>query len=206
MLNYKTWYFNKYPRANIIWRKRQFSILLRKFQRYFPYEYDFMPHTLVLPDEYKLIKNHLHQQPNKVMIAKPSKGKGGEGIFLVKSHKDVKYESTKLSELILQDYIDNPLLVDDKKFDFRMYLLINGVEKMEAYLAFEGMARFCTEDYLHPLKNHVNQEEIKDNLMGHLTNYTLNKTSAKFKIKDNFMTNDNGSKRLLSHMLITLKE
>lgn len=57
-----------------------------------------------------------------------------------------------------------------------------------------------------PLKRNVDQEETKDNLMGHLTNYTLNKASLKFKIKDNFMTNDDGSKRLLSHMLITLKE
>lgn len=206
MLNYKSWYFNKYPRANIIWRKRQFSILLRKYQKYFPFEYDFVPFTLILPDEYKHVKAHMSQLANRIMIAKPSKGKGGEGIFLVKSFKDIKYEATKLTEPILQDYIPNPLLVDDKKFDFRMYLLVTGVKNMTAYLAFEGMARFCTEDYSAPWRKDIDQEEVKDNLMGHLTNYTLNKASIKFKIKDNFMINDDGSKRLLSHMLITLKE
>ena len=77
---------------------------------------------------------------------------------------------------------------------------------MKAYLAFEGMARFWTEDYWPPTNGKKDDEEMKDNLMGHLTNYSLNKTSSKYKLKENFMTSDDGSKRLLSHMFNTLKK
>ena len=205
VLNYKTWYFNKYPRANVICRKRQFAILMRRFQRYFPYEYDFVPYTLILPDEYKFVKRHMSHKADKPMIAKPSRGKGGEGIFFVKNYKEIKLEESRDTELVLQDYIENPLLIDDKKFDFRMYLLISGVDTMKAYLAFEGMARFCTEDYCLPALKNNNEEESKDNLMGHLTNYSLNKTSSKYKLRENFMNSNDGNKRLLSSMFNTLK-
>lgn len=206
VLNYKPCYFNKYPRANVICRKRQFAILMRRFQRYFPYEYDFVPYTLILPDEHKFVKRHMQTNGDKPMIAKPSRGKGGEGIFFVKNYKEIKLDESRATELVLQDYVDNPLLIDDKKFDFRMYLLISGVETMKAYLAFEGMARFCTEEYKLPTFRKDENEDSKDNLMGHLTNYSLNKTSSKYKLRENFMTSNDGNKRLLSSMLNTLKK
>lgn len=42
--------------------------------------------------------------------------------------------------------------------------------------------------------------------MAHLTNYTLNKTNYKFEVKDNFLENDKGHKRLLSNVFHTLRE
>jgi hypothetical protein len=53
----------------------------------------------------------------------------------------------RVHEYIAQQYVPNPLLIDNKKFDFRLYLLVTGVDTMQAHIAFEGMARFCTEDY-----------------------------------------------------------
>lgn len=38
----------------------------------------------------------------------------------------------------------------------------------------EGLSRFATETYLPPKENNL------DNLYMHLTNYAINKTSAKF--------------------------
>ena len=48
----------------------------------------------------------------------------------------------KLNEIVAQEYVMNPLLIDNKKFDLRLYILIKGVDVMEGYIAFEGMARF----------------------------------------------------------------
>lgn len=115
---------------------------MRKYSKYFPYEYDFIPNTIILPDEFRAFKTHMESSPAKIMLAKPSRGKGGDGIFFVKNYKDVRKDSMRVNEYVAQDYIVNPLLIDDKKFDFRMYLLVTGVDNMQAYLAFEGMVRF----------------------------------------------------------------
>jgi len=110
----------------------------------------------------------------------------------------------RVNEYIAQEYIKNPLLIDKKKFDFRLYLLIKGVDTMKAYIAFEGMARFCTEDYNPPKsktkRNNENDEkEVDESLFAHLTNFTLNKKSKKYENNNDFENNENeGSKRLLS--------
>jgi glutathione synthase/RimK-type ligase-like ATP-grasp enzyme len=63
---------------------------MRRYQKYFPFEFDFIPHTIVLPDEYKYFKKYMEKGKDRVLLAKPSKGKGGEGIFFVKNIFDVK--------------------------------------------------------------------------------------------------------------------
>jgi len=49
--------------------------------------------------------------------------------------------------MVVQQYIDDPLLVDKKKFDLRLYVLIASVDPFIVYFNDEGMARFCTEEY-----------------------------------------------------------
>lgn len=77
---------------------------------------------------------------------------------------------------------------------------------MEAYIATEGMARFCTEEYTDPLKTPDSNEPNDKELYRHLTNFTLNKDNDKFVINDDFLENDNGSKRLLSSVYSTLEK
>jgi len=36
------------------------------------------------------------------------------------------------------------MLVANKKFDIRLYIVIKGVDPIEAYLFEDGLARFCT--------------------------------------------------------------
>lgn len=178
---------------------------MRKYQKYFPYEYDFIPYTLILPEEHKVFRRHMELNKGTVMLAKPSKGKGGEGIFFVKHHSHIRKEAMHNAEYVVQDYIDDPLLIDDKKFDFRMYLLITGVDVMNAFLAFEGMVRLCTEEYSPPSRPTRGGEQQEDDLMAHLTNYTLNKRSEKYNIETNFREAHTGNKRLLSNVFHVLK-
>lgn len=53
-------------------------------------------------------------------------------------------------EFQVQRYIDNPFLIDKKKFDARLYVLIRGIDPIEAYLYDEGLARLCTHNYRKP--------------------------------------------------------
>jgi tubulin polyglutamylase TTLL11 len=48
------------------------------------------------------------------------------------------------NEYLVQRYVENPLVINNKKFDIRLYVVIKGVDPIEAYVCDEGLARFCT--------------------------------------------------------------
>ena len=64
--------------------------------------------------------------------------------------------------------------MEKMKFDLRLYVLVAGTDPLRIFLSREGLARLSTKYY----------EEVNDNnfddMMMHLTNYSLNKNSAKF--------------------------
>ena len=68
-----------------------------------------------------------------------------------------------------QRYMHKPYLIDDLKFDLRVYALVFGVDPLRVFVFKEGLARFATETYIGPQKNNL------DNLFMHLTNYAINK-------------------------------
>ena len=119
----------------------------------------------------------MEQHPKFTFICKPNSGKGGEGIFLVEKFKDIPRSlwSDSHSDLLVQWYIKTPVIIDKKKFDLRLYVLIKGVRPMQAYLCDEGLARFCTEDYRQPTPQNMK------NMFMHLTNFSLNKHSENYK-------------------------
>jgi len=107
-------------------------------------------------------------------IVKPGSACQGRGIYLAMELDQIK----KIPGNVVQEYIANPLLINRKKFDLRIYVLITSVYPLRIYLYRDGLARFCTEDYVEPDESNIKQ------LYGHLTNFTLNKTNAKFVHND----------------------
>ena len=73
-----------------------------------------------------------------------------------------------------QRYLHKPFLVDNLKFDLRIYVLITSVIPLRIFIYKEGLARFATQDYVSPLGSNLN------NLCMHLTNYAINKESEDF--------------------------
>ena len=62
-------------------------------------------------------------------------------------------------------YIENPLLINGRKFDMRIYVLVTGVDPLKIYVYQEGLIRFASEKYSNSFEN----------WFAHLTNYSLNK-------------------------------
>lgn len=181
--------FNKYPGSEYLCRKKTLSSLLARMKRYFPEEYNFAPREYLYPEEEEIIEKYITDHPANWMIAKPSRGCGGCGIFLFKGQFNPPYSS---NEFVIQKYISKPLLVEKKKFDLRLYVLIKSFDPLECYFCNEGLVRFCTEDYKRPTKD--NSKE----LCMHLTNFCLNKENVNYINPQEYGDDNRGSKRLLS--------
>ena len=54
-------------------------------------------------------------------------------------------------ELVVQRYLDKPLLMDGIKFDLRIYVVVVGIDPIQAFIYDEGLARFCTVSQLYKL-------------------------------------------------------
>jgi hypothetical protein len=145
-------------------------------------ECSYFPRTWLLPDQKTELEAHIQKQrlaaiargsPIPTYIVKPSGGSEGIGIFLLQHERLIPRYKVATIPLVVQDYIA-PMLLDGKKFDFRLYVLIRSVDPLEVYLHCEGLARFCTENYEPP------SEENLGRSFAHLTNYSLNKASERF--------------------------
>jgi hypothetical protein len=77
-------------------------------------------------------------------------------------------------EIIVQRYLDKPLLLDGIKFDLRVYIAVIGINPIQAFICDEGLARFCTVKYEAPNKSNFHKDFM------HLTNYSVNKYSEDF--------------------------
>lgn len=73
-----------------------------------------------------------------------------------------------------QRYIQNPMLIDGRKFDLRLYVLVTSMEPLRVYLFEEGLVRLSTKKYT--LKNLRSR-------FTHLTNYSINKKSGSFEVR-----------------------
>ena len=74
-----------------------------------------------------------------------------------------------------QKYLHKPYLIDNLKFDLRIYVLVTGIAPLRAFIYKEGLARFATEEYQSPMGPNLN------NLCMHLTNYAINKEQPGFQ-------------------------
>ena len=185
---------NKLPAMQTICSKSVFAFIFNKFKEYWPEMFPFHIKTYCYPEEESKLEKKLSK--GDIFIAKPASGSLGEGITLISKISDIpKYGS---NEWIVQKYIANPLLLDKKKFDFRLYVLITSVDPYICYLNEEGLARLCTEDYKKPTKENLKNHYI------HLTNYYINKNHPDYKNGEDAFSR--GGKRCLKTVWEDLKE
>jgi len=93
-----------------------------------------------------------------------------------------------------------PYLIDNLKFDMRIYVLVYGVDPLRIFVFREGLARFATEEYTGPYGNNL------DNLFMHLTNYAINKKSGNFEKNEDSGEDDTGHKRSVSSIFKHIEE
>lgn len=186
-------FLNRIPGMSDLAQKKGTGYFLNKFREYFPDEYDFYPKTFLYPEEeINFAKYFKEKNGNLCFIAKPTSGGQGDGIKIINNLSASKFSTAQ--EMVIQEYIDNPLIIDKKKFDLRLFVLIESVQPFRAFLCDEGLARFATEDY-----QPISKENLRNFYM-HLTNYSLNKMSPKFVYSEEITEIHQGSKRTLASL------
>ena len=108
------------------------------------------------------------------------------------------HEIRSTEPCIVQKYVPNPLLINGHKFDLRVYVLITSFDPLRVYVFKEGLARFATEGYT--------ATRNKKNRFIHLTNYSLNKKSAKYVSNEGVDRDDYGFKWGLSALCKHLEQ
>ena len=154
-------------------------------------EFVFIPETFVIPDEYSDFCTQMALDKKKnsssLWIVKPHNLSRGRGIYLVDDPSEVSIEEVS----VVSKYIANPFLINSKKFDLRIYVLVTSVDPLRVYIFKEGLARFATHEY------DMSKNGKADKFM-HLTNYSINKKSQSFVQSNNLQHDDEGSKWSLS--------
>lgn len=91
-----------------------------------------------------------------------------------------------------------PHLIDDLKYDLRVYAVVVGMNPPRVYVYKDGLARFATTPYEKP------HERNLKNLTMHLTNVAINKFSNNYEHNKDKNNDDVGSKRSLASVLDTI--
>eukprot|EP00658_Telonema_sp_P-2_P022950 TRINITY_DN19196_c0_g1_i2.p1 TRINITY_DN19196_c0_g1~~TRINITY_DN19196_c0_g1_i2.p1 ORF type:complete len:500 (+),score=135.96 TRINITY_DN19196_c0_g1_i2:129-1628(+) len=187
---------NHFPGMSEIARKNGLARNLNRMAKVMgDSSFDFYPKTWILPAD----AGELHQQSLdkkvRTYIYKPSKGCQGNGIFLTRNLDDI--DST--SDAVVQKYLHKPLLMENKKFDLRIYVLVTSMVPLRMYLFKEGMARFCTNEYTAVKGSNLNNQFM------HLTNYAINKKNENYEFNEDVESADQGSKRSMSSVFEALE-
>jgi hypothetical protein len=155
------------------------------------------------------------QMGSDLWICKPSASACGRGIRLVKymdvprlpmtikvkdrtttaingiKTRDDHHQQTKQRVWNVQEYIADPLCIEGKKFDLRVYVLVTSFDPLRVYVFREGLCRICTNEY------DLDYNTLNDTFK-HLTNFSINKNADKFVANSNADKDDEGHKWSLS--------
>lgn len=138
-------------------------------------EFGFMPKTYIIPQDLKALRKAWpkYSQRNFKWIIKPPACARGTGIKVVNKWAQIP----KRKPIIVQRYIERPLLINGSKFDIRLYVLVTSINPLRVYMYHEGLARFASVKYSD------RADTLSDRCM-HLTNYSINKFSSNYHKND----------------------
>ena len=125
---------------------------------------------------YQHLEKSQEQSQNMWIIKPAEKSNQGKGISVMKDFNQIKSlingNRQEQKCWIIQKYLENPLLYNERKFDIRMFVLvtwINGVIKVYWYQ--EGYVRTATKKF---------SSNNLDSKLVHLTNEAVQKHSSSF--------------------------
>ena len=197
----KTQKINHFSGMLEICRKKSLCRNISNMAKKCPQDYNFVPKSFLLPEglddliSYLNTKNRKGKKPT-TFILKPDNGCQGKGIRLLQTSKDVynAVEYCENAKAVVQHYIHRPFLINNLKFDLRVYALVTCCDPLRIFLYDEGLVRFCTEKYEPPRQDNLGIACM------HLTNYAVNKHNVNFDATNSNSDSLEGSKWSLNSL------
>ena len=81
-------------------------------------------------------------------VVKPSGLNRGRGIAIMRNMKEIQdyvFNSRQVKDWVIQKYIEKPLLINDRKFDIRVWALVT--DDFRVYMYKEGYIRTSSGKY-----------------------------------------------------------
>ncbi|KAL0484569.1 hypothetical protein AKO1_011623 [Acrasis kona] len=157
----KSCIINHFPNSHQLTSKNRMSINLAS-------NFDYLPKSFNLPEQLQEFQEH---QDQNIWICKPvAKGCGHEVRVvtrqeLMNDYNPHKNPEGKSKRVVVSEYIRNPLLIDDKKVDMRMYVLLKNGDSI--FLYDDAIVRSASEAY-------SNNVDTLNNSFIHITNNSIN--------------------------------
>ena len=176
---------NHFPNESALINKGYLTTILKKYEanrldRSISM-HDFYPETFFLedPDERWQFKQRqpVIERPDNVWIYKPGGSSRGRGIqILWETQKLIKNGfyppgAPRDPTRVVQRYLQQPLLLEQRKFDIRLYWLLASIDPLRVLIYPEAKVRLAGAPY---------ESADLDNRVAHLTNYSLQKSNPQF--------------------------
>lgn len=143
---------DRYQRINrvlglraVLWSKDSFCKTVSQGTQGEPIFADYTFHCWLFPSEWSSAKEYAQQHPDDSFIVKPLTMGGGKGITVVDGEKELS--KIRLKTHIVQNYLSNPHLIQNHKWDIRTYVLVTSTVPMRAYVFSRGIIRFASSEY-----------------------------------------------------------
>ena len=107
-----------------------------------------------------------------IWIVKPSGLSRGRGISCIDQLNDILTNIKPHNQIVIQKYIENPLVIKGRKFDIRQWVLVTNFNPLTVYLFDTPYIRFGAEEF------HL--DDFK-NIFSQLTGNSIAKHSEKFE-------------------------
>lgn len=178
--------FNKFKKFNRFFGyhallKDSLYMNYQQMKKEFNEDYNFMAETYNYPDDKEIIIEKFRNykfNTNDLWLVKPTHKSGGSGIEILESLKKIK-----LKNYLLNKYITNLDLINNKKYDLRLFILVTGLKPLRIYFNQEGLVRIAANNFT------LNEEFIKNKFI-HLTNVGVNLLSKDFIAPDNSLNEE----------------
>ncbi|UXI23356.1 serine/threonine protein phosphatase [Sarcoptes scabiei] len=115
-----------------------------------------IPKAFNLPDQKEEFLNFAQENPEKLWVQKDNTHRG----IRVKSIENLNLDK---KGTFIQEFIQNPLLIDGKKFDIGLYVTLTSINPLRLYLySNEVLLRFCARQYPFPF----NESDVDSYVVG----------------------------------------